>query len=397
MQYSRWIVLHPPTAQARPRPSSPVPLYFHPRCSDFATVLSLFLWSCWSYLLISSPTGNNRGTETRQETLNLFVVFGVNTLEPQFVSTASTTGSGRALPGMETGGRGAEMKVVAKSSCSCSKPKSLQLFSGLTDFTTGLQSKTVHSQTVILHIPGFGAHTRLWSHRSAHEQKEKGFFFLFTPKTGPICTAGGTEMRHESFLLITLQTIWAIGLETQWKSEAKLVKQVIMAAGLKERVKWKNDLVVHSLHIVFLQRCLALKQSTRGENKCGFWYKHIAMNEMLNSFMPFQTNVSVIVQSEFWGQERGENFPNLHVAAFIWDKLSLNGTQRFWCTRMWACVLNDIGGNGIKQAQGQGNCLKACRSTWWMPSPKTDLQLFCQLFCFLPPLNYNTYVPLFVV
>ncbi len=36
-------------------------------------------------------------------TMNLFVVFGVNTVEPWFASAVSATGSGRALPGMEAG------------------------------------------------------------------------------------------------------------------------------------------------------------------------------------------------------------------------------------------------------------------------------------------------------
>lgn len=101
----------------------------------------------------------------------------------------------------ETGGRGAEMKVAAKSSCSCSKPKSLQLFSGLTDFTTGLQSKTVHSQTVILHIPGFGAHTRLWSHRSVHEQKDFFFFLHLKQAQFALLEVHRCTMTHFCWLL----------------------------------------------------------------------------------------------------------------------------------------------------------------------------------------------------
>ncbi|CAK6971713.1 Hypothetical predicted protein [Scomber scombrus] len=49
---------------------------------------------------------------------------------------------------------------LPKSSCDARNPKSLQLFSGLTDFTTGMQSKTVHSSTVILRIPGSNAHMK---------------------------------------------------------------------------------------------------------------------------------------------------------------------------------------------------------------------------------------------
>lgn len=47
-----------------------------------------------------------------------------------------------------------------------------------------------------------------------------------------------------------------------------------------------------------------------------------------------------------------------------------------------ACLcLSDIAGKGIKQAQGQGNCLKACQcvaKAW----PETALQLLCHFLIF---------------
>lgn len=81
-----------------------------------------------------------------------------------------------------------------------------------------------------------------------------------------------------------------IGLEKQGKSGAKLAVEVIMPRGLKEKAEWRNDLVVHSLH-VSLQWCLALKHSTQGENKRAFLFKHTALSEMFKSFMSFQPRV----------------------------------------------------------------------------------------------------------
>lgn len=67
----------------------------------------------------------------------------------------------------------AEMKVAAKSSCDAQNPKACSYFLDWLISQLGMQSKTVHSQTVILRIPGFNAHTQCWSHRSAHEEGEK--------------------------------------------------------------------------------------------------------------------------------------------------------------------------------------------------------------------------------
>lgn len=82
--------------------------------------------------------------------MNPFVVFGVNTAEPRFASPPQAQGG--LYLGRRRGSRD-------ESRCQIFL-KSLQLFSGLTDFTAGMQSKTAFSQTVILRIPAFNAHTR---------------------------------------------------------------------------------------------------------------------------------------------------------------------------------------------------------------------------------------------
>lgn len=87
----------------------------------------------------------------------------------------------------------------------CSEPESLQLFFGLTDFTTGMQSKTVHSKTAILRIPGCNTHMQRWSHRSAHDWDEKRnmVFIPFPSQNRPssLCSRQRCTMTYFIWLL----------------------------------------------------------------------------------------------------------------------------------------------------------------------------------------------------
>jgi len=141
----------------------------------------------------------------------------------------------RLRKGFTWDGSKEEIVVVAKSSFVAQNQKACRYFlEWLTGFITGMLGKTLHSQTVIQHIPGFNTHTALISLERSGERGEKQkyvVFFMYVSwgKWGPVCTAAGTEMHRDSFQLITSQNILVI--ERQWKSEAKLAVEVITARG----------------------------------------------------------------------------------------------------------------------------------------------------------------------
>lgn len=129
-------------------------------------------------------------------TLNLFVMFEVNSVELRFFPLQASD-TRRALPGME------ELEQRWKLLPSLSVILRLQKLAAILwiDWFHNRDAEQSCIARLILRIPGFSAHTQRWSHRGAHEQdgEKGGGLGTFLHKTGPVHCAAGNRRHDDSF------------------------------------------------------------------------------------------------------------------------------------------------------------------------------------------------------